>query len=193
MALMITTTDNFNNCGKVLSPQTAKRSGYTLAEVLVASTIALVVVVMATGSMLFISQWYMGLGNYLQMNQQSRIALETIGRDLRMASAINTPSPDDITLTIPAGDNTNRNVRYWWDTDRRVLMRAEAGEERVMLGSVRQMEFSFFNSLGVESNRRPDIKMIQLNAELQRRVRATTNTNYVISARFTMRNKIIGT
>jgi hypothetical protein len=169
------------------------RAGYTLAEVLIASTIALVVVVIVTGAMLFISQWYLGLGNYLQMNQQSRIALEWIGRDLRMSSTVVITTEDEITLTIPAGDGNNRTVRYWWDPDLRRLMRAEAGTERIMLASVREIQFRFFNALGIESNRQQDIKMIQLNAELQRRVRATTNTNYVISARFTMRNKIIGT
>ncbi len=166
---------------------------YTLAEVLIASTIALVVVVIVTGAMLFISQWYLGLGNYLQMNQQSRIALEWIGRDLRMSSAVTNNTENAITLTIPAGDGSNRIVRYWWDTERNRLMRAEGGNDRVMLNSVRDIQFTFFNALGIESDRPPDIKMIQLNAELQRRVRATTNTNYVISARFTMRNKIIGT
>ncbi len=174
-------------------PGRSRLSAYTLAEVLIASTIALVVVVIVTGAMLFISQWYLGLGNYLQMNQQSRIALEWIGRDLRMSSAVNNNTENEITLTIPGGDGSNRSVRYWWDTEGNRLMRAEGADQRVMLNSVRDIQFTFFNALGIESDRPPDIKMIQLNAELQRRVRATTNTNYVISARFTMRNKIIGT
>jgi prepilin-type N-terminal cleavage/methylation domain-containing protein len=188
---MITTTASFN---MITTTQKTKncRSGYTLAELMIAMSIALVVVAISTGSMIFISQWYFGLGNYLQMNQQSRIALEWIGRDLRMSSAVVVTSDEDITLTIPTGGGANRTVRYWWSDDQSSFMRTESGTETIMLDSVREVQFAFFNALGVETDRAVDIKMIQLNAELQRRVRATTNTNYVISARFTMRNKIIG-
>ena len=166
--------------------------GFSLVELMFAMAIASALVAMVCATVIGFSQWSIGLGNYLSMNQQSRTALEVIGRDFRMASLVNEISDDRISLSVPTASGGTSVILYELDTGARTLTRTEGGDSRVILETVNSIDFRFFNVLGVESDRVGDVKVVQVNAEMQRSVRAATNTNYPISARFTMRNKVIG-
>jgi len=168
------------------------KAGVSLVELMIALSIASVLLVMVTAVLISFSQWSYGLGNYLAMNQQSRQALEVMGRDFRMASVVNEISDDRVSFSVPTAGGGLLVIRYEIDAGNGTVRRVADGESRVILDSVNDINFQFFNVLGAESTLLSDVKVVQVNAEMQRRVLAATNTNYLISARFTMRNKIVG-
>lgn len=65
-----------------------RQSGFTLVESLITVAIVLVVVSIATSATIFAYRTYVGIGNYAQLDRQSREAMGKMERDIRQAAAL---------------------------------------------------------------------------------------------------------
>ena len=61
-----------------------KQRGMTLVEIMLTTVISVMIIGSALGVILSIGKSQLSLSNYCSMNQQSRQALEVIGRDIKL-------------------------------------------------------------------------------------------------------------
>lgn len=189
-----------------------KRSGFTLAEVMVASTISVFILASAYATVISLAKGSESMINFTEMNTQTRQAIELFGRDARMASNVLWEgfSPDSVVMTRILGTDEDgnptatRDYAYIYDPDTKVFMRQvwdpeydpenhpeylDEEKSRTLVTEVDELNFNYYTVLHAATSHPPDVKHIQLEAKLQRSVLNITNTNYIISARFMMRNK----
>lgn len=174
-----------------------RKKGFSLVEMMVATSLLGTVVATILPTFTVFTKSAVGLGHYVDMSQQSRGGLERISRDFRTASGLTIAAKDEAILSRPAAAGGG-TIRYQYNATTKTLKRtvspaSGATFEETMFNSVDAFEFAFFNRLGVDvtedSSVLNEAKSVQVNATLQKNVITTSTTDYIISARFLMRNK----
>lgn len=104
------------------SSSKAKRTaGFTLTELIVASSISLIVLTGVLTTVLMTIRTGIRISNYSSMETETRKAFEQLGIDARMANNFQSHFTGNVitafTLTIPSNDLTSqRQVTYGYDT-----------------------------------------------------------------------------
>lgn len=165
-----------------------RRSGFTLAELLVATTLSSLVFAALFSAFIFMGRSTLGISNYSSMNTESRFGLEIFGRDMRSAENIAEGfSSTGFTIVVPnAGE-----VTYRYDADhpdRPLFRRDDEGEQAIMTG-VEELNFRYFDLQAEAATVPIQVKQIQLQLKLVREAINIENTEKVVSARYIMRNK----
>lgn len=178
-------------------PIQSRRSAFTLAEVMVTSAILAVVLASIIPTFAFFSKSVAALGNYAIMSGESRKALELFGRDLHAAEDLKAASANELTVQLPAelGESI---IHYKYDASARSLTREKSDSSGtllhadVLLEDAESFKFVYYNRLSVDVSGSASIlaeaKSVQINAKLQKRVITSKTSDYIISARFLMRN-----
>lgn len=136
------------------------------------------------------------MGNYTEMSMDSRYALEVLGRDIHAANSITKATTSQVTLTMPTelGGST---VDYTYDSTAKTLTRtitdaSSNSTSRVLFDNLDSFGLNYFNRTGIDVTGRASIlneaKSVQLDARLLRKLLTVDNTDYVISAKFLIRN-----
>ncbi|MDQ8201653.1 prepilin-type N-terminal cleavage/methylation domain-containing protein [Pelagicoccus sp. SDUM812003] len=165
------------------------RKGFTLVEVLVAISLAGMILGFSIGSLVFLARTSQGAWNYQDMNTQSRFALESFASDARMTEDVNSISSSAVSLEVYNAAGGTTTVLYQFVPDRNVFVRVVGGVEKVLLNDVETLQLTGYTLRRATTLDRLEVKEIQLEAVMQRDVLTTTNTNEIISARFLMRNR----
>ena len=168
----------------------APKAGFTLAEVLIATSLTALLMAGMTSSFMFIVKSSFGMGNYVDMNNQSRNGLEKFGRDARMTISLRYISENTYYALCETAQGRT-HVAYWYDWSQNAFMRWEegAGAPQAVLKDVRELQFKYYNLAGNATTALLEAKQVQVDAGMVRHVFAVENTNHVISARFMMRNR----
>ena len=173
-----------------------RKAGFTLVEVMVVVVLSSLIAAMAMPTLVFFSKSMLGVGNYGEMSAKSRSALEIFSRDLHTAESITAASSSSFTVTLPDELNS-ATVVYTYSSANKELTRMETpasgtATSRVLFGDVNRFAFVYYNRLGVDVTNSASVltesKSVQINAELLKEVLSVANTDYIISARFLMRN-----
>ena len=197
---MITTSTNTNRL-----PYQA----FTLVELMFSLTILMIALGSITGTFMVFAKSSASPGEYVDISSESRKALELFSRDVRAANGIaviGATSSNGVVYTEQGLNLTfpdyygNRSVTYSYDSTIGILRRIENYEgtqsESNLLTGMQQFKIQLFQAPGddFESISGPVAsvnewaKSLQLDAELIRTVVTLDNTDYIISARFMMRN-----
>lgn len=199
---MITIIDKFNRRAPLGPGMT--RSGFaafTLVEIMLSLTILGFVVGSIMATFLSFSKSVRSVGHYSEMNQDSRYALETFARDVRAAEDVTLASTNELNLVLPSTTPYDgRQIRYEFDPLMAVFSRVErdsGGNEigsTILLDGVNEFALSYYDPLGAElalstPSLLLSVKGVQLEAEMLREILTTEATDFVISARFMMRNR----
>ncbi len=163
------------------------RRGFTLAELIVGTAFAGMLTAAVISAFIFVLRTSYGVGNYVEMNSQSRIAVEQFARDVRMAREVTSLASTSMTLRLP--ESVDITYTYVSGQNGGEFRRTGPDGERSVLSDVESVEIRYFNLHGDETESLTDAKIIQLDAEMVRRVLQLEHTNHLISARFTLRNK----
>lgn len=191
------------------------KAGFSLAEVLVALTISTFILASAYAAIISLAKGSESMINYSEMNTQSRMSLEIFGRDARMTKDVYQFT--DTTFTAKReiwDDNTNsyvnRFIRYRFVDTAGTFTRSvftvgySGGKEvpgtrlsrEILLYDVDELKFTYYRLVDPDianydpiATKKLEVKHVQLEAKIQRSVLNLANTNYIISARFMMRNK----
>lgn len=175
--------------------------GFTLAELLVATAISGVVLASMVGTFLTFAVGARSVGAYTEMSKDSRKVLEYFARDMRAAEDVTTADASTLEVTFPdTGFYAGSSVTYDYDKEAKLLFRIEedsSGVEisnQLLLEGVEQFVFSYFDPLGRSlSVDTPSlllsVKSVQVDAEILRDISRAEATDYIISARFMMRNR----
>jgi prepilin-type N-terminal cleavage/methylation domain-containing protein len=172
------------------------RRGFSLVEILVASSLATIVMAGVMTAFLFIGRTSISLRNYADLETQARNALETFAQDVRMSSGVTWNSSTSLALTIQQG-NTTIPATYAYDPAARTFSRTVGTTTEVLITNIRNFSF---NAYGIDTtsislstptaNTNNATKQIQISLETERINRTLAlHTNKVISARFVLRNK----
>ncbi|MGB0416211.1 MAG: PilW family protein [Coraliomargarita sp.] len=172
---------------------------FTLIELMIAIGLFGIVMAAILPTFMVFARHSTSLGNYAEMGMDSRYALEIVGRDLHGATSLTLAEEGQITLVLPA-DMGGSTVNYAYDSGLQTLTRTVtsggSSKSRVLFDDVERFTFTIYNrlgnSLGKNASEWPSIlneaKSIQMDAVRERKLLSTKNTDYVISAKFMMRN-----
>lgn len=181
------------------------RHGFTLTEVIVASTLSTFVLAGVLSAFLLIGRTAYSASNYSEMEAQVRRALEIFGADARKAADLRWHSSQSVTLYVAAASGTNP-VTYAYDGDpsspgRGTFYRlvGEASSTLPRLALVRGVADDFtFERFKLEQALMPgnsaanDLETKQLQITLRAGREGTTTvaqTQGTVSARYILRNK----
>lgn len=118
----------------------------TLVEMMVAILVgSLVMAIIATAS-LTASHWFAALVNYVDMDVQSRNALDQMTLKIRQAGALTEFTPTHLKFAVPG--ETNSFLVYNWDSATGSLMEWKTGDSRTntLLTGCDQLAFSMYNA-----------------------------------------------
>lgn len=166
-------------------------AGFTLAELLVATTLSSLVLAAVLTSFLFFSRAGLRLAHYSDMERQSRMVLQRFGQDAREARAVAWPNATTLRLTNDGGD-----ITYSYDSTGRRLTRTPAsGSAQVVASDITDFRFLAYDVSGAAvalsaGDAAAKTKMVQVDIDLTRRTASAANaTAQVVSARYVLRNK----
>ena len=163
----------------------------TLVEVLVAMGVGSVVLV-AVGSLMFYTiRSFVALGNYNDLDQASRNALDVLSRDIRQTKSLKSYSPTHLTFN----DKDGTNLEFVWDANTRRLSRIKGSEKQVLLSECDYLRFgisqrnpsnnfNFYPATGAGTAKLVDVSWTCSRQILQQKV----NTESVQTAKIVIRN-----
>ncbi|MGZ0657203.1 PulJ/GspJ family protein [Coraliomargarita sp. W4R53] len=179
----------------------SSRRGYTLVELIVSTGLLGMVMVSMVSTFIVFASGSTGVAAYTQMSRQSRKALEYFSRDIRSASDVTSASQYDLIINIPEDEYYDGGtVQYTLDEDLGIFSRVVrdkldvVSSNEILLDGVEQFTFGFFDPLGQPLDHATEslllsIKSVQIDSEMVRSVSRSEATDYIISARFMMRNR----
>jgi prepilin-type N-terminal cleavage/methylation domain-containing protein len=178
------------------------RTGFTLPEVMIASTLSVVVLAGVLGVFVFFGRTGLAVGHYQAMESELRRGLEIFSEDVRMATDIRWSDAWKITLSVPYADGSAHPVAYAFEPVQANalvgnLYRIHEDGRRELLVHDVSSDFAFqrykLEQPGYSDNTAGndlETKQLQLNL---RTLRSTTggpaSTQAAISARYVLRNK----
>ena len=104
----------------------AAKGGYTLAEVIIATSLTALIVGGLTSTFMFLMKSSVGIGNYVDMNVQSRMGLERFGREARMATSVRDMSAISFHIWVDTPSGI-MDVTYAYDAQNKTLTRTLVG------------------------------------------------------------------
>lgn len=199
---MITPTGPF----KTMKPQTKEANrrasaAFTLTELMMATAISGLVLASMVSTFFVFAVGSKSVGAYTMMSNDSRLVLEHFARDIRAAEDVTQADASTLTVQTPTTSFYNgTSVTYDYDEDTKFLSRIEEDDSgtaisnKTLLQGVEQFTFSYFDPLGAKLSLNTasillSVKSVQVDAEMERSVSRTEATDYIISARFMMRNR----
>lgn len=169
----------------MLRQKNSPNAAFTLVEIIVAMTIGSFLLVSAYATIMSLAKGSQSVINFTEMNTQTRFALEWFGRDSRMAEDV---IAADVNRTLLVVNGVQ--VEYRFEPSAKTLFRTEGtSSPKAILYDVDDLLFNYYTLRHGDTKTPLEVKHIQLEAKLERRVLQIANTNYIISARFMMRNK----
>jgi Tfp pilus assembly protein PilE len=199
---MIITTVRFKAMKTCTQQSTHQASaGFTLAELIVAAAISGLVLASMIATFITFAVGARSVGAYMDMSKDSRFVLEYFARDMRAAEDVATATASTLTVVFPATSfYDGSSITYDYDRDAKLLFRIKQDSSNtvisneVLLDGVEQFAFSYFNPLGSSLSVNTasillSVKSVQVDAKMLRKISRTEATDYIISARFMMRNR----
>lgn len=180
---------------------TVRSSGFTLVEVMITVTILSFVLAAMLASFVFFSKGSVSLGQYVTMSSASRYGLELLARDLHGAETITAAGKQSLTVTMPA-DAGGSTIEYSYDATldeltRKVTDSSGTSDSDVIFDHLTEFDIYYYDRLDNEIDRstsslQADViaqgKSVLVKAKLVKKAINKENTDYIISARFMMRN-----
>lgn len=167
------------------------RGGFTLVEVMVATSLLAVVLAGVLSAYLFVGRNLTRLVNTQHQEVESRRALRNFTQDLSAAIQLSTATATAITLTKPtAGAATT--VSYTYAGGAGTLVRTEAGASQTLLSGLTAFSFSYFSEAGSAVSGSPQsVKGVELafSSASGSAASGTRATYTTVSPRVLLRNK----
>ncbi len=169
-----------------------RAAAFTLPEVLVASGLALVVVLSLVLLSIFASRSFAALANYMDLDQASRLALDKMSREIRQAQHLTDYSASSLTFQ----DRNGNPLQFVYDSQARTLSRIGGGQTNVYLTDCDSLTFSNYQGTAIsntfdayEPAYVTNTKLVQVTWVCSRQILgAKANTESVQSAKITLRN-----
>lgn len=168
--------------------------GFTLVEILIAVAIGSLLAIALASLMIYGSRSFASLTNYIDMDRQSRAALDTITREIRSCEGIASATTNEVYFNTADGTNA---LRYFFNHEAREFAQFKDGVRTELLTGCDEMTISIFGRNNV-SNRFSQFsttnaangKMVQFAWTCSRKILgARLNTESVQSAKIVIRKQ----
>jgi len=177
--------------------------GFTLVEVMIASSIGAMVLAGVLSTFLMLGRSGARLYYYNGMETESRRTLEEFAQDVRMASDCTLNSTSSLTLTVPDNYTTNGNqatyalgnvtvngVTYTSCFYRRPGNASSTATPYVLIQNVTSCAYSRYDVLGAATSSDIATKRIELTLRVSNsRSTLVAATDNIVSATYLLRNK----
>ena len=166
---------------------------YTLVEFMVAMGISALVILAVTSFLLYSGKSFAGLANYVDLEKNSQVALDTMTRDIRQASFLNSFSTNQLTFV----DGDGLTLNYTYSPSARTLTKSKSGTNKVLLTECDYLNFSIYqrNAIGGTYDQFPtaqatNCKLINVNWVCSRQILGTKlTTESVQTAKIVLRKE----
>lgn len=185
-----------------LSSRSGGRAGFTLVELAITTFAASVLILAVVLLAVFTSRMFMMMGNYTEMNGDSRVAIDKISREIRNSSnllATSTNNPSYLLFTNATAGSWTKITYY--PTKQTVTMAKTGQPERTYLTGCDAWKFSLYNKVPIVTSTNVtfyptsdlnQVKLINLTWTCSRQVMGSKlNTEIVITAQVALRNKVV--
>ncbi len=179
---------------KITSTRRRRCAGVTLIEMMVAGVIGLFIVATLVMVQLFTAQSFASLYNYVDLDNQSHVALDGMSKQIRQASAMTAFASNDITFTNGILGTT---LRYTYDSNARTLSAITPTLTNIILKGCDSLLFSIYQRNPIQSNfnqfvatNAAQCKLLQVQWSCSRSLYAnqTNETEVMQSAKIVIRN-----
>lgn len=164
--------------------------GLTIVEVLLSTSLLGMLMAAVLSSFVFLLQGEQSIANYNSMNADARELLEMLSRDAKSATTVTNFTAQSLTLTVPLNTTGGtQDVTYEFDAATDSCIREAGGVRRALVANVGDFSFRYLNSNNSVTASLVELKQVQLSMRIVRRVSFSSNSQYVISAQYTLRAK----
>src|SRR5690625_467387 len=165
------------------------KRAFTLVEVMVSGGLASLLLVGLFAAFFHLSKTGVAMGNYHDLEQESRNALQYFARDVHQASKAVWENPETVRLSVDG-----EVIGYIYQSRSGRFVRKRSGQEESVLASgIQELQFRAYdisgNELSLQAGAGSLTKMIQVSMVLERRAGRSANRASVVSSRYMMRNK----
>lgn len=201
-----------------MNKQNKSKAGFSLVEVMITMTISVFILASSYACILSLAKGSESMINFTEMNTQTRHALEIFARDARMCENVYEFTDKKVSILRdvwnPATNSyVSRYIIYEQIPEAGTFIRSEHRaslvkgelvpstliERETLLFDLEEMNFYYYRLVDPDipnydpiARTKLEVKHVQMEAKLKRSVLNLDNTNYIISARFMMRNKDVG-
>jgi hypothetical protein len=177
---------------KITSTKRAQ-GGFTFVEFIVASGIGLIAMAALGMLILHTGRSFAAMANYVDLDSNSRHALDTMTRDIRQSESLTAFSATQLTFNYTNGVP----LVYTYSPGARTLTRTFQNQSEVLLTECDELQFSIYqrNPVGGSYDQHPTAsyatcKLVQLNWICSRTILgARMNTESVQSAKIVLRRQ----
>jgi hypothetical protein len=121
------------------------RAGFTLVETMVATGLGCLVLVVVLWTGIFASRSFTAVGNYREMESQSRIALDKLSRDIRQVDGLTNYSSTFLGFqTTDPNSGVKYALTYTYNTNLLKLTRVYGTETNVLMTNCTYFHFDVF-------------------------------------------------
>jgi len=179
-----------NCCTKPFSVR-RKNLGFTLVELMVACGIAVLVFAAIGFTTVFTARSFLAIGNYADLDNASRNALDIMSRDIRQTRGLTAYQTNQLTFQ----DFDGAALTYTWDPAVGTLSRQKGTETRVLLNQCDYLnfgvsqrnpsnDFNFYPATNLST-----VKLIDVSWNCSRQIlQQKVNTESVQTAKLVIRN-----
>jgi prepilin-type N-terminal cleavage/methylation domain-containing protein len=125
-----------------ITPQRRFQRGFTLVELLVATAVGVFLMATMMVTLVVTSRSFNAIGNYVDLDKQSRNTLDVMSRDIRQAGGLTNWTSTNLSFTNLDG----RLLSYSYITNSGILTytNASTGKSAVLLSNCTSLTFSIF-------------------------------------------------
>jgi hypothetical protein len=179
---------------KITSTKRRRCAGFTIAEMLVAGSIGLLIIGGVVLLQMYSSRSFAAQYNYVDLNNQSHMALDKMSQKIRQTGGMISFATNDVTFT---NNMTGGTLRYFYKSDKRTLSEVYNSKTNVILKGCDWLLFAMYqrnpisNSFDqVVSTNPSTCKLLQVEWSCSRNLAAkqTNETEVMESAKIVLRN-----
>lgn len=178
---------------ETISSHPGRCAALSLLETMVVMGIVSLMLAAIASFMVYTSRSFIAVGNYADLDQASRHALDVMTRDIRESRALTGFNTNTLTLTA----EDNQTLVYHYSPSASTLTRRKGSETTVLLEQCDYLRFSVyqrspsnnFSFYPVASNRWDLAKLVDVSWKCSRQILGEkVNTESVQTAKIVMRN-----
>ncbi len=171
----------------------ARRAGFTLVEVMVATSLLAVVLAGVLAAYLFLGRNLTRLVNFQHQEVESRRTLRTFTQDVSAAIELTTATTTVLTVTKPtAAAGVSTTVTYTYSAAAGTLVRTEGGANKSLLTGLTSFTITYYNEAGTVVTSSPQsVKAVEFAfSSAAGSAKSGTQAAYTtVSPRVLLRNK----
>lgn len=165
--------------------------GFTLVEIMITVLISTILFATVISTFLFFNKTFVAVGNYTEMNQVNRNAIDTMSQRIRQTQSLLSFSTTNLVFKDAVGTNT---LAYSYSPTARTLSQQDTNGIKVVLTECDSLSFSIAqrnpsNSFNFYPATAATAKVISMTWSTSRTILGSkVNTESVQTARVVMRN-----